>query len=102
MATIKFTTPLPNAMYKNGDSITFVAQAISTAMMHGYDLAIRKVGEPSNIYFIHVHNHNDTLDIIEKWKSEVVAVPASLEAEIAVYIDHENHTKKEKIRFVIQ
>jgi hypothetical protein len=100
-ATIQFTSPLPDTTYTNGDSIVIKATAISTEDLHGFDLAIRKTTDSSNIYFIHIHNHNDTVHINEKWKV-IVSSPSSLEAEIAVYLDHAGHTKKEKVGFYVQ
>lgn len=101
VATIQISSPLPDTTYTNGDSIVVKATAISTENIHGYDLAIRKTTDTSNIYFIHIHNHNDTLNITEKWKA-VVSIPSALEAEITLYLDHVGHTKKEKVGFYVQ
>jgi hypothetical protein len=101
-ATITFMSPLPGAVYTNGDSVTIQATAVSTEEIHGFDLAIRKVTDTANsIYFTHIHDHTDTIIINEKWKSLVIP-PVDLQAEIVIYLDHVGHTKKEKIQFRVQ
>jgi hypothetical protein len=103
LATIKFSSPSPNTVYNNGDSIAITATAISTESIHGYDLAIRNAGDTtSSLYFIHIHDHNDTIYINEKWKSAVASLPANLNAEIVIYVDHNGHTQKEKVGFRVQ
>jgi hypothetical protein len=101
VATIAFTSPSPGAVYTNGAEVTVKARAISTADIHGFDLAIRKAGDSSSLYFIHIHDHNDTININEKWTSQV-PVPSNLEVEITAYLDHQLHTKKEKVGFRVQ
>lgn len=102
-ATIKFSSPPPNAVYNNGDSVAITATAISTESIHGYDLAIRNADDTtSSLYFIHIHDHNDTIHINEKWKSAAASLPANLNAEIIIYVDHNGHTQKEKVGFRVQ
>jgi hypothetical protein len=102
-ATIQFSSPLPNAVYNNGDSVAITATAISTESIHGYDLAIRNADDTtSSLYFIHIHDHNDTIYINEKWKSAAASLPANLNAEIIIYVDHNGHTLKEKVGFRVQ
>lgn len=101
-ATIRFSSPTLGAIYTNGDSVTISAVAISTANVHGYDLAIQRAGDATaSLYFTHIHSHNDTLHIHEKWKAEV-ATPTDLEVEITLYLDHAGHTKKGKQGFRVQ
>lgn len=103
VAMLQFTSPVPDAVYNNGDSVTIRATAISTASIHGYDLAIRDASDTTkSLYFIHIHDHNDTININEKWKSAAAALPANLLAEIALYIDHDGHTQKGKVGFRVQ
>jgi hypothetical protein len=102
VATITFFSPAAGAVFTNGDSVNVRATAVSTAEIHGYDLSIRKAADPSgSYYFTHIHDHNDTVQINEKWKSLVIA-PADLQAEITIYLDHEGHTKKERVVFRIE
>src|SRR3954468_20353213 len=61
---IKIDTPTPTvivfeptagAVYHNSDSITINALAIAPAVIHGYDLAIKKGNDTTTYYFEHVH-----------------------------------------------
>jgi hypothetical protein len=104
VATLQISSPVQDAVYNNGDSVSIKATAISTASIHGYDLAIRDTKDTTkSLYFIHIHDHNDTININEKWKSAVATtLPANLQAEITLYIDHEGHTQKTKVGFRVQ
>jgi hypothetical protein len=101
VATITISSPSAGAVYTNGSEVTVKARAISTADIHGFDLAIRKAGDTANIYFVHIHDHNDTININEKWTSQLPA-PSNMEVEITAYLDHQLHTKKEKVSFRVQ
>jgi hypothetical protein len=103
VASIMFSSPTAGAVFANGDSITIKATAISTENVHGYDLAIRKAEDTTaQYYFTHIHDHNDTLNINEKLKLLVPSVPANLEAQITLVLDHDGHTKREKVAFRVQ
>lgn len=103
VATIQFSTPAQNAVYNNGDSVAIKATVISTASIHGYDLAIRDTRDTTkSLYFIHIHDHNDTVIVNEKWKSAAEPLPASLLAEVTIYLDHDGHTQKGKVDFKVQ
>lgn len=103
VATLQFSSPVPDAVYNNGDSVTIKATAISTASIHGYDLAIRDTRDTTkSLYFIHIHDHNDTVIVNEKWKTDALNLPANLLAEVSIYLDHDGHTQKAKVGFKVQ
>lgn len=103
VATISFSSPTPGMIFKNGDTVHIKAIAISTANYHGYDIVIHNAGERSgSYYFNHIHDHNDTLHISEKWKIQVPSTPTDLEAELSLVLDHEGHTKKGKVSFRVE
>lgn len=103
VATIQISSPAQDAVYNNGDSVAIKAKAISTASIHGYDLAIRDTRDTTkSLYFIHIHDHNDTVNINEKWKSVVGTLPANLLAEVSIYLDHDGHTQKAQVKFKVQ
>jgi hypothetical protein len=101
VATINFVSPTTSSIYHNGDSIAIQATAISTAAVHGYDVIIKKVNDTTKLFFQHVHDHNDTLLINQKWKNTVTA-PANMEAQVILYLDHEGHTATKKAGFKVQ
>ena len=97
-ASVNFLSPAQNAVYK-GDSVTIQAVGISTEPIHGYDITIKKQNDTSVYFFKYVHEHNDTVYISEKWKSEL---HTNLEASITLYLDHEGHTSTKKVGFHVQ
>ncbi|MDB5208278.1 MAG: hypothetical protein JWR72_3353 [Flavisolibacter sp.] len=99
-ATIQILSPLAGAVYNSGDSVNIKAVAISTASIHGYDLIIRRANDTAQLYFNHVHEHNDTLQIDTRWKAAISNV--SLEAEIVLYLDHDGHTGMKKTNFKVK
>ena len=101
VATISFQAPKADSTYTKGDSINIRATAISTENLHGYDLALYDANTGANLYFIHIHDHNDTIQINEKWKSELSS-PPNIVTEVTVYLDHLNHTKKERVGFKLR
>jgi hypothetical protein len=101
VAIINFESPTLSSVYSNGDSVTIKGTAISTATMHGYDIIIRKVNDTTTVFFKHIHDHNDTLSINQKWKNNV-SVAATMEAQVVLYLDHEGHTGTKKAYFKVQ
>jgi hypothetical protein len=101
VATINFESPTLSSVYSNGDSVTIKGTAISTATVHGYDIIIRKVNDTTTLFFKHVHDHNDTLFINQKWKNNM-SVEATMEAQVILYLDHEGHTGTKKAYFKVQ
>jgi hypothetical protein len=103
LASILFSSPTAGATFANGDSVTIKATAASTENIHGYDLVIRRADDTTVRYYVnHIHDHNDTLNINEKWKITVPSTPVNLEAEITLVLDHDGHTKKGKAAFRVQ
>lgn len=99
--TINFSSPASSTAYQLGDSVAIQATAISSEAIHGYDLIIRKSNDTTKIFFQHVHDHNDTLLVNKKWKNSV-AGPATMEAQIILYLDHDGHTGSKKAAFKVQ
>jgi hypothetical protein len=96
-ATLSFSSPTAWAGFSPGDSVLLSGLAIAPAVMHGYDISVHKAGDTAtNYFFVHIHDHNDTLVIWQKWKN--TAPPATdLEAEVTLYLDHDGHTKTGKV-----
>jgi hypothetical protein len=99
-ATINFSEPLPGSSYNGGDSISIKGVAISAVIMHGYDIAIKKANDTTTYFFMHIHDHNDTLVINQKWKNTLTGA-SSLEAQVTVYLDHDGHTVTKKVGFAV-
>src|SRR5215218_4593499 len=70
VASVNFLSPAQNAVYYKGDSVTIQAVGISTEPIHGYDITIKKQNDTAVYFFKYVHEHNDTVYISEKWKSQ--------------------------------
>jgi len=90
-AEITIYAPLANAEIRTGDTIYIDGLATSETGLHGYELAIRKPGQP-NLYFQHFHDHTDSLLLKDKWKN-IVTQAGDLELMISVILDHEDHRK---------
>ena len=99
-ATITFSSPLAGSVFNNGDSINIKAVAVSTDVLHGYDVAIHKAGDTTSYFFVHIHDHNATLAIDQKWKNTFTTAN-DMEAEVTLYLDHDGHTKKGKVAFKV-
>jgi hypothetical protein len=69
-------------------------------VIHGYDIIIRKGEDTSQIYFRHVHDHKNVLEISHKWKAE--RGNANLQVELVLYLDHDGHTGNKKVGFRVQ
>ena len=88
---ITIYAPLANAEIRTGDTIYIDGLATSETGLHGYELAIRKPGQP-NLYFQHFHDHTDSLLLKDKWKN-IVTQAGDLELMISVILDHDDHRK---------
>ena len=99
-ATIHFTSPVQGTVYLAGDSVVIKGIAISTATIHGYDLVIKRANDTASLYRQKIHDHNDTLLIARKWKPQS-ELSGHLEASVILYLDHEEHTKMQKVGFAI-
>ena len=100
-AIITFSSPTAGASYHSNDSIAIKGRAIAANTMHGYDLIIKKVSNTTVYYTKHIHDHNDTLVIDQKWKS-LQKTATNLEAHVIVYLDHDGHTASKKVGFTVQ
>ena len=102
VATINVFSPIEGSVLSINDSVSIKAQAVSNAPLHGYDLIIKQANDTTTYLFTHFHDHEgDTINIDQKWKGALQA-PVNLEAVITVYLDHELHTKSEKLHFRIE
>jgi hypothetical protein len=99
--TISFSSPTTSSVYRNGDSVAIQAIGISSETVHGYDVIIKKPNDTTKIFFKHVHDHNDTLVINQKWKNNMTAA-TNLEAQVILYLDHDGHTGTKKTGFKVQ
>src|SRR5215208_4677545 len=70
-AILSFSNPTEGAVYHNGDSVSIEGKGVSTESAHGYDISIRKANDTTVYYFQHIHDHNDTLIINQKWKNSL-------------------------------
>jgi FtsP/CotA-like multicopper oxidase with cupredoxin domain len=98
VATLVIISPAEGASYAYGDSVAIVATGISNALIHGYDLTIRKANDSAVYYFAHIDEHNDTLAISKKWK-DTLTTAADLEVVIRLVLDHDGHVLTKKAGF---
>lgn len=91
VASIAFSSPAEGTVYRNGDTVTIEAVAVSTEDFHGYTVSITKAGDTATYFLQEVHAHNDTLAIRHQWKDTLTA-PANLEARITLVVDHDGNT----------
>ncbi|RYY90969.1 MAG: hypothetical protein EOO15_00010 [Chitinophagaceae bacterium] len=101
VATLSIAQPTAGATYRNGDTVRFVATAISTENIHGYDVYVRRAGDTANLYFDHIHDHNDTIRINTYWINDRAA-PQNLEANFTLYLDHDGHLLKKSVPISVQ
>ena len=99
-ATIQISQPTAGAVFNSQDSISIQATAIATATIHGYDIIIRKAEDSTKLYFKHIHDHNDTLNINHRWKPAISNT--SLQMELVLYLDHDGNTGNKKVNFRVQ
>jgi hypothetical protein len=100
-ASIVFASPTAGALYQSSDSISIQATAIAPAVIHGYDIIIKKPEDTTVLYKKHIHDHNDTLLISQKWKP-APAQAGELEAKIVLVLDHDGHTAAKSVAFKVQ
>ena len=62
---------------------------------------IKKSGDTMTCYSKHVHDHNDTLAIFQRWKGDENQT-GNMEAVITLTLDHDGHTYSKKIGFKVQ
>jgi hypothetical protein len=96
-ATFILSSPVEGTLYQRGDSILIQGLAISTDEIHGYDISIKDAADTSVTYFAnHIHDHNDTISINQKWKN-TLAASANLQVEVTLTLDHHGHTSSKKV-----
>ncbi len=100
-AVISISSPVANAIYHKEDSIHIDAVAISSATIHGYDISIKKANDTTTLFFNHIHDHNDTLLISQRWRNTIIDA-ADFEARITLYLDHDGHTSTKRVKFKVQ
>jgi hypothetical protein len=100
VASLSFIAPAINKSYQQGDTVNVQALAISTASIHGYDLIIKKQTDTTTCYFLHVHEHNDTIRINKNWINNVSG-GHKMDAFIKLYLDHDGHTLTGKASFSV-
>ena len=100
-AVLTVAYPTVNAVYRNGDTVRVIAQAIAPNTIHGYEVGIYPASDSTQLYYTHVHDHNDTLRIDQYWVNDRTAAQ-SLEARITLTLDHEGHQLVRRIPFRVQ
>lgn len=100
-AIVEISKPTEGQMFNAGDSIQIKATAISTETIHGYDVYLTKQNDTARLYTNHVHDHNDTLFIDQKWKFDN-AFRGNLEAHILLALDHDGHTLHKKVNVTVK
>lgn len=102
-AAVKFTfaSPTENGVYNTNDSISIQGTAIALTTLHGYDLIIKNAADTTLYFSKHVHDHNDTLVINEKWKGTFTK-SVTLEAQVTFAIDHDGNKFSKKVAFKVQ
>ncbi len=99
-ASLVVYSPAENSEILAGDRIHIFAKAISEETIHGYDISIKKLNDTLTYYSSHVHDHNDTLIIDQKWK-DTISSPVMVEAIISLVLDHDNHLLVKRVPFKI-
>ncbi|HUQ97314.1 MAG TPA: hypothetical protein VM010_06590 [Chitinophagaceae bacterium] len=99
-ALLTHTSPTEGAAYKTGDSVWIKGLAIAPHEIHGYELSIRSATDTSVVYYSeHIHDHNDTITINQKWKN-TLATPAHLQAGVTLILDHDGNTATKTAAFI--
>jgi hypothetical protein len=99
-ASIIVTKPQAGTLFSLNDTVHVQGAAIAATTIHGYDFIVRKANDTTKLYFLHVHDHNDTIQINQSWKATVSNV--NLETELDFYLDHEGNTASKKIGFSVR
>ncbi|TCJ12129.1 hypothetical protein EPD60_16385 [Flaviaesturariibacter flavus] len=100
-AQLRVARPTANSIYRIGDTVRIKAEAIAPATIHGYELSIQRPGDTSRIYYAHIHDHNDTLQIDRYWVNDR-AEAQGLELRISLTLDHEGNQYVRTIPFIVQ
>lgn len=101
VATLSILKPADGSVFNVGDSIAIEGVGISTENIHGYDIIVKKAKDTTSYFSVHIHDHNDTLVIDQKWKA-LVTSGSSLEAVITLVLDHDGHTLTRRAAFSIK
>lgn len=101
LASITFMDPSVNRTFRAGDSVNIKALAISSATIHGYDLIIKKQTDTTTCFFLHVHEHNDTININKTWVN-TMGGSHKMDVFIKLYLDHDGHVLTAKAPFTIE
>ena len=101
VATLTISKPLEGSFFNAGDSVSIQGIAISTETIHGYDVIVKKANDTATLFSVHIHDHNDTLHINEKWKASINA-STFLEAVITLVLDHDGHTLTRRAGFNVK
>ncbi|RYY87423.1 MAG: hypothetical protein EOO15_11880 [Chitinophagaceae bacterium] len=100
-ATLTIAQPLAGAIFHIGDTVTIEADAIAPATIHGYEVEIHRLNDTTKLFYAHVHDHNDTLQISKRWVNDR-STPVALEARITLTLDHEGHQLQRSVNFQAQ
>ena len=101
VATLTILKPLEGSVFNIGDSISIQAIAISSETIHGYDVMVKKANDTTTYFSTHIHDHNDTLLIDQKWKA-AAGKGTSFEAVITLELDHDGHTLTRRVGFSVK
>ncbi|RYY41783.1 MAG: hypothetical protein EOO08_01240 [Chitinophagaceae bacterium] len=100
-ATLNIAQPLAGSVYHPGDTVRLEALAIAPANIHGYEVEIHRVNDTTKLFYAHVHDHNDTLQISQRWVNDRTSATA-LEARITLTLDHDGHQLQRSVSFQAQ
>ena len=95
-ATLTISKPAEGEVYNIGDSISIQGMALSSETIHGYDVIVKRANDTTTYFSIHIHTHNDTLLIDQKWKTALTKATA-LEAVVTLALDHDGHTLTRRV-----
>ena len=101
VAALTILQPLEGSVFNIGDSIRIQAIAISSETIHGYDVMVKKANDTTTYFSTHIHDHNDTLLIDQKWKASA-GKATSFEAVITLELDHDGHTLTRRAGFSVK
>lgn len=99
-ATIQFISPAPSAVFHNSDSVIIDAQIQGSAVLHGYEVWLRRVGDTTSYLHALVHDHSQNIHARHAWKDTLSTI-ANMEATITVILDHDGHTKTQSTVFTV-
>jgi hypothetical protein len=97
VASLAIVKPVEGSVFSVGDTVVITGTAISDENIHGYDVIVKKANDTATYFSVHIHDHNDTLVINQKWKVSVSK--SALEALITVVLDHDGHALTRRAGF---